>query len=216
MASYKREACVPFKVQAALSGVDEWTPRTLNQLCPQHVHRKTALGWPAMSKDPVFEALFYLRTHNLVLTTAESCTAGAMVSLLAAVPGTGEVLESGYVVYSPSAKRRLLGVSQQTIERYGLTSEAVAWEMALGALKDSDATVAIASTGVAGPEPQDGIAPGTVCFAWAFAGEPHAVSPGRSVSWVTAQTSSARGHCSVCHTWSITINAGCAVSAPEG
>ncbi|WP_434519716.1 CinA family protein [Pseudomonas sp. NFX1] len=128
-----------------------------------------------MSKDPVFEALYYLRTHNLVLTTAESCTAGAMVSLLAAVPGTGEVLESGYVVYSPSAKRRLLGVSQQTIERYGLTSEAVAWEMALGALKDSDATVAIASTGVAGPEPQDGIAPGTVCFAWAFAGEPHAV-----------------------------------------
>lgn len=47
--------------------------------------------------------------------------------------------------------------------------------MALGALKESDATVAIASTGVAGPEPQDGIAPGTVCFAWAFAGEPLAV-----------------------------------------
>lgn len=98
-----------------------------------------------------------------------------MVALLAAVPGTGEVLESGYVVYSPSAKKRLLGVSPQTIERYGLTSEAVAWEMALGALKDSDATVAIASTGVAGPQPQDGIAPGTVCFAWAFAGEPLAV-----------------------------------------
>lgn len=128
-----------------------------------------------MTTDPVLEALDYLKAHKLVLTTAESCTAGAMVALLAAVPGTGEVLESGYVVYSPSAKKRLLGVSPQTIERYGLTSEAVAWEMALGALKDSDATVAIASTGVAGPQPQDGIAPGTVCFAWAFAGEPLAV-----------------------------------------
>lgn len=128
-----------------------------------------------MPKDLVFEALDYLRIHTLVLTTAESCTAGAMVLLLAEVPGTGEVLESGYVVYSPSAKRRLLGISSQTIDRFGLTSEAVAWEMAVGALKDSDATVAIASTGVTGPEPQDGIIPGTVCFAWAFAGEPIAV-----------------------------------------
>lgn len=110
-----------------------------------------------MATDPVIEALEYLKAHKLVLTTAESCTAGAMVALLAAVPGTGEVLESGYVVYSPSAKKRLLGVNPQTIERYGLTSEAVAWEMALGALKDSDATVAIASTGVAGPQPQDAI-----------------------------------------------------------
>ncbi|MCP6134557.1 CinA family protein, partial [Klebsiella pneumoniae] len=68
-------------------------------------------------------------------------------------------MESGYVVYSPSAKQRLLGVSEATIERYGLTSEAVAWEMARGALKDSAATVAIATTGVAGPAPQSGIAP---------------------------------------------------------
>ncbi|MBI6939861.1 CinA family protein [Pseudomonas putida] len=128
-----------------------------------------------MATDPVLETLDYLKSHKLVLTTAESCTAGAMVALLAALPGTGEVLESGYVVYSPSAKKRLLGVSPQTIERYGLTSEAVAWEMALGALKDSDASVAIASTGITGPEPQEGIAPGTLCFAWAIAGEPLAV-----------------------------------------
>src|SRR5690606_30824615 len=119
--------------------------------------------------------LDYLKRHDLVLTTAESCTAGRMVALLAEKPGTGEVLESGYVVYSPKAKQRLLGVSPLTIERYGLTSEAVAWEMALGALKDSTATVAIATTGVAGPDGAAGIAPGTLCFAWAFAGEPLAV-----------------------------------------
>lgn len=128
-----------------------------------------------MPKDTVVAALDYLRHNALLLTTAESCTAGFMVALLAEIPGTGEVLESGYVVYSPSAKQRLLGVNPQTIERYGLTSEAVAWEMAIGALKDSTANVAIATTGVAGPEPEAGVAPGTLCFAWAFAGEPFAV-----------------------------------------
>lgn len=128
-----------------------------------------------MTRDTLQTTLHYLKEHQLLLTTAESCTAGAMVTLLAAVPGAGEVLESGYVVYSPSAKRRLLGVSPETIERYGLTSEAVAWEMALGALKDSDASVAIATTGVAGPAPEAGVNPGTLCFAWAFAGEPMAV-----------------------------------------
>ncbi|MCO7519127.1 MULTISPECIES: CinA family protein [unclassified Pseudomonas] len=128
-----------------------------------------------MTCNPVRETLAYLKAHKLVLTTAESCTAGAIVTLLAAEPGTGEVLESGYVVYSPSAKKRLLGVNPETIERYGLTSEAVAWEMALGALQDSEATVAIATTGVAGPAAEGRIPPGTLCFAWAFVGEPVAV-----------------------------------------
>ncbi|CAI8909222.1 CinA family protein [Pseudomonas soli] len=128
-----------------------------------------------MRQDPVHAALAYLKQNHLLLTTAESCTAGAMVALLAGVPGTGEVLESGYVVYSAHAKQRLLGVDPQTIERFGLTSEAVAWEMARGALRDSQASVAIATTGVAGPSPESGVSPGTLCFAWAFAGEPMAV-----------------------------------------
>jgi len=51
-----------------------------------------------MASDPVLAVLGYLKDHHLVLTTAESCTAGCMVALLAAFPGTGEVLESGYVV----------------------------------------------------------------------------------------------------------------------
>lgn len=128
-----------------------------------------------MNTDPLQEVLDYLKANDLLLTTAESCTAGRMVALLAEKPGVGEVLESGYVVYSPAAKQRLLGVSAVTIERYGLTSEPVAWEMALGALKDSTANVAIATTGVAGPDATDGIAPGTLCFAWGFAGDPVAV-----------------------------------------
>jgi len=110
----------------------------------------------------------YLKTHSLLLSTAESCTAGQIIALLASVPGAGQLLESGYVVYSPEAKQRILHVSLETIEVYGLTSEEVAIEMAEGALKGGPANVAIATTGVAGPDPMDGIEPGTVCFAWLF------------------------------------------------
>ncbi|ROM72918.1 ompetence-damaged protein [Pseudomonas brassicacearum] len=110
----------------------------------------------------------YLRDHELRLTTAESCTAGQIVTLLAEVPGSGSLIESGYVVYSPEAKQRLLGVSPRTIEMFNLTSREVAEEMALGALHDANANVAVATTGILGPDDMDGIPAGTVCFAWAF------------------------------------------------
>ncbi|WP_422777809.1 CinA family protein [Pseudomonas mediterranea] len=110
----------------------------------------------------------YLRDHDLRLTTAESCTAGQIVTLLAEVPGSGSLIESGYVVYSPEAKQRLLGVSPRTIETFNLTSREVAQEMALGALHDANANVAVATTGILGPDDMDGIPAGTVCFAWAF------------------------------------------------
>ncbi|UZE21185.1 CinA family protein [Pseudomonas sp. B21-056] len=110
----------------------------------------------------------YLRDHDLRLTTAESCTAGQIVTLLAEVPGSGSLIESGYVVYSPEAKQRLLGVSPRTIDTFNLTSREVAQEMALGALHDANANVAVATTGILGPDDMDGIPAGTVCFAWAF------------------------------------------------
>jgi PncC family amidohydrolase len=120
-------------------------------------------------ESKLIEITEYVQAHSLLLSTAESCTAGQMISLLASVPGAGRLLESGYVVYSPEAKQRILHVRPQTIEKYGLTSEQVALEMAHGAFKGGPATVAIATTGVAGPDSIDGIAPGTVCFAWVFA-----------------------------------------------
>lgn len=120
--------------------------------------------------DDLQDLLNYLARNKLYLTTAESCTAGLMVALLAEYPGCGESLESGQVVYSPAAKKRLLGVRQETLDTYNLSSEEVAREMAIGALNNSPANVAIATTGVAGPQPRDGIAPGTLCCAWAFRG----------------------------------------------
>jgi len=124
----------------------------------------------------LIEITQYVKAHSLLLSTAESCTAGQMISLLASVPGAGKLLESGYVVYSPEAKQRILHVSPGTIDEHGLTSEQVALEMAHGALKGGPATVAIATTGVAGPDAIEGIAPGTVCFAWLFAVDSHCAS----------------------------------------
>lgn len=118
--------------------------------------------------NKIEEFVSYLKANKLRLATAESCTAGMIVSLLANIEGSGACMDCGYVVYSPEAKIRLLGVNPETIDQYNLTSEAVAREMAAGALRNSDATIAIANTGIAGPEPQDGIVPGTVCFAWVF------------------------------------------------
>lgn len=114
------------------------------------------------------EVVSYLKRNALYLCTAESCTAGRITSLLAEVPACGDVVESGYVVYSPEAKQRLLGVSPRTFEHFNLTSVEVAREMALGALKDSPANVVIATTGLCGEDDVDGVPAGTVCFAWAF------------------------------------------------
>ncbi|MEH6640810.1 CinA family protein [Vreelandella glaciei] len=110
----------------------------------------------------------YLKKHELKMATAESCTAGLIVSELAGIPGSGQSIDCGLAVYSPEAKNRYLSVSFDTIDTYGLTSEVTSREMALGALNNNDANVAIANTGIAGPKPHDDIPVGTVCFAWAF------------------------------------------------
>jgi PncC family amidohydrolase len=110
----------------------------------------------------------YFESHKLRLVTAESCTAGLVVAMLGDQPGCGSWLEVGFVTYAPEAKCRLLGVNPETIRKYNLTSEAVASEMAEGALRNSQGNVAASNTGVAGPGGEDGIPPGTICFGWAF------------------------------------------------
>lgn len=111
----------------------------------------------------------YLEEQGLKLVTAESCTAGLIASSLAEIPGCGKWLECAFVTYSANAKVSCLGVNPATIERCNLTSEEVAREMAEGALRLSRANVAVADTGVAGPENgEGGIPAGTVCFAWSI------------------------------------------------
>ena len=126
------------------------------------------------------EIAAYLKRHGLVIVTAESCTAGLIAASLAEAPGAGKVLECAFVVYDVSAKQRCLGVPADVLERHNLTSEPVALAMAAGALRNSDADLAISNTGVAdGTDPE--IEAGTQCFAWAFRqeGEPRAFSETR-------------------------------------
>lgn len=111
------------------------------------------------------EVVEFLHRHQLMLTTAESCTAGLMTAMLADVTGCGKVLESGYVTYTVGAKHAVLGVSLQTVQTHGLTSEEVAREMAVGALRASTATITLANTGLAEAE---GDLDGVVCFACAM------------------------------------------------
>lgn len=120
----------------------------------------------------------FLEHNELVLATAESCTAGLIASLVAEVPGSGAVMECGYVVYAVRAKREMLGVSLDTIDSHGLTSEQVAREMALGALQRCGADVTLADTGLAEAE---GEMDGVICFACAMLidGQPRVLSETR-------------------------------------
>jgi nicotinamide-nucleotide amidase len=119
----------------------------------------------------------FMQEHHLTLATAESCTAGLIAATLAEVPGAGQLLDCAFVVYSPEAKHRCLGVAMTTLAKYNLTSEAVAREMALGAARLSPANIAIANTGVA-DDVDDDVPRGTQCFAWVFKSGPADGHPG--------------------------------------
>ena len=102
------------------------------------------------------------------IAVAESCTGGLVCAALTEIAGCSDVFEAGYVTYSNAAKNGALKVSGDVIDTFGAVSIAAAWAMARGALAASGADVAVAITGIAGP---DGATPGkpvgTVVFALA-------------------------------------------------
>jgi len=108
---------------------------------------------------------------RLKLATAESCTGGLVAGAITGIPGSSAWFERGFVTYSNEAKVEMLGVSAATIAVYGAVSEATAGEMAAGAVAHSRADIAVAVTGVAGPDGGTADKPvGMVCFAWARRG----------------------------------------------
>ena len=110
---------------------------------------------------------------GLTIATAESCTGGLAAGLITEIAGSSAVLERGFVVYSNAAKIGMLGVSPETIDAVGAVSEATAREMAVGALENSRADVAVSITGVAGPGGGSAEKPvGLVHFACARRGRP--------------------------------------------
>jgi len=100
------------------------------------------------------------------LAVAESCTGGLVCAALTEIPGSSDVFEAGFVTYSNEAKMSELNVSAEVVETFGAVSVATAWAMAQGALESTNADIAVAITGIAGP---DGGTPGkpvgTVVFA---------------------------------------------------
>ena len=92
------------------------------------------------------------RAKGDLIATAESCTGGLVAATLTAVPGSSDVFDRGFVTYSNTAKSEMLGVPYWLFEKHGAVSEDVARAMAGGALSNSAASLAVAVTGVAGPD----------------------------------------------------------------
>lgn len=107
-----------------------------------------------------------------LIATAESCTGGMVAAAITEIPGSSAVLHSGFVTYSNEAKSKILKVSDELIDTFGAVSIAVVWAMAQGALKASGADVAVAISGIAGPDGGTEQKPvGTVVFAVAERGQ---------------------------------------------
>jgi nicotinamide-nucleotide amidase len=106
------------------------------------------------------------------LVVAESCTGGLVSAALTAIAGSSDVFEAGFITYANSAKISNLKLSTDILETFGAVSIATAWGMAQGALDRSEADVAVAITGIAGPDGGSAQKPvGTVVFARAKRGE---------------------------------------------
>ena len=117
--------------------------------------------------QPISELANALKKREWKLVTAESCTGGGLAFQLTNEAGSSTWFERGFVTYSNSSKEELLGVQPFTLNTYGAVSEHTAREMAEGALQHSQAQVAMAVTGIAGPDGGSVDKPvGTVWFAW--------------------------------------------------
>ena len=124
-----------------------------------------------MRKDifNIAKEVFDLASLNkVVIASAESCTAGMLSSAITDIPGSSSIFECGFVTYSNSSKRKLLSVNKNTLDCFGAVSEEVAGEMAIGALNNSKANLAISITGIAGPGGSNIKPEGMVCFSIAI------------------------------------------------
>jgi len=129
------------------------------------------LTLPPELVDAAARVLIANRAAGRRIVVAESCTGGLVSAALTEVAGSSDVFEAGFITYSNDAKAAMLGVDMDLIATFGAVSIATAWSMAQGAIKRSSADVAVAITGVAGPDGGSAMKPvGTVVFARAERG----------------------------------------------
>lgn len=105
-----------------------------------------------LNKSLEYSIYELLKKNQCKITTAESATGGMIASTLINVPGISEFFEQGYVTYSNHAKIKMIGVSAETIERYGVVSSETAADMAESAARKAECDAAVSVTGVAGPD----------------------------------------------------------------
>ena len=112
-----------------------------------------------------------LLARDIRVVVAESCTGGGIAHSMTSLPGSSAWFERGYVTYSNEAKKEILSVTNETLNKFGSVSIETAIAMSEGALGNSHAQISVAVTGIAGPDGGTEDKPvGTVCFAWGAEG----------------------------------------------
>src|SRR6185312_12927366 len=114
-------------------------------------YRPAPVGHTVSTAQAAKGLLALCLARGLKIATAESCTGGLVAGALTEIPGSSAVVERGFVTYSNEAKHEMLGVPNATLRKFGAVSRQTAQAMARGALKNSDADIAVSITGIAGP-----------------------------------------------------------------
>lgn len=151
IAPYAKEGEVTFRITASAESVEE--AEKLLEASVNEVYKRLGQYIYAEGDDNSLAktVVSKLAEKRLTVATAESCTGGTIGKMITDCPGASEVYKFGFVTYANEAKEKLLGVSHETLEKYGAVSEQAAREMAEGARRVSGADIAVSVTGIAGP-----------------------------------------------------------------
>lgn len=152
LAPYAKTGEVHFRVTAKAK--DEETANALIEPMVKELYERFGDKIYTTNEEVTLEEAIVelLKEKHMTVTTAESCTGGLLAGRIMNVAGASSVYNEGYVTYSNDAKRKLLGVSEDTLNRYGAVSSQTAAEMAAGAARAAGAQAALSVTGIAGPE----------------------------------------------------------------
>lgn len=151
IAPYAKTGEVHFRITA--SAADEETAGSLMQPLLDKLKERFKDNIYSLDEEETLEAVVVkqLKAKGLTLTIAESCTGGMLSGRIVSVPGASQVFKAGFITYSNEAKRRYLGVREETLKEFGAVSSRTAEEMAEGACAATDSEVSAAITGIAGP-----------------------------------------------------------------
>lgn len=152
IAPYAKSGEVHFRITAAAGNTTE--AKNMIQPVVDELYRRFGDNIYTTEEDDSLETVVVklLQQQNETIATAESCTGGLLTGSLVNVPGVSGILKEGFITYSNEAKMKYLGVKEDTLKEFGAVSSQTAGEMVLGAAHAADASVALAITGIAGPE----------------------------------------------------------------